>query len=1024
MKPAESKKILIVHKNKDLRGFIAQSLEKYGFKPFQAESGSFLIDNFDSINPSFIIAGQTLPDMSGPELMKNLQLKNINIPFLVIADKDSAENALEMMKLGAVDYIFKDNTAPLFTPELIEKHFKNTVFCTKKDGFRLSEKKEDNYKGVFEDNLLVKMFIDPYSGIIVNANRSAAEFYGWSRKDLRGMNINEIDLFFKKNITAGKNLKNFAFESVHKKADGSLADVDVISNTLKIEERNLLYYIVLDSTEKKKKDNKLNLLSISLDHSPVLIVITDSSGNIEYVNHEFTKVTGYSFDEVKSKNPRILKSGKHNKEFYKELWNTVCQGRTWVGEFCNKKKNNEIYWEKAIISPVKNHRKQITNFVAIKEDITEKRNIVNELIIAKNEAQAANKAKSEFLATMSHELRTPLNGVIGFSEILKDTPLENDQKEYVSTIASSAKLLLNIINDILDFSKLEAGRLELEKVKTNIRELLYQSIDNIKFSAEEKGLEILLCIDPKMPEFFYIDPVRLKQILSNLLGNAVKFTNKGEVELTVSFRKISDFNGSFKFSIRDTGTGIKAEHKDKIFNAFTQADSSTTRKFGGTGLGLVISDMLAKEMKTEIMFESEPGKGSVFYFTIEAETKGSVHYPVYSDKKKALVIDDNKSFQKNLKKIFGQMNIEIFSCINKNDFSKLTEGYKKNFDIFIVDYESAFMPFEEIIKKIKEKFGSSSWIVASHFAINSSKINEMRVDSRIIKPLTFEALFQSLSVKFTDTELYSHEENLPRNENTLQNLTDSEFFYKVLIAEDNNLNMLLAKAIVSRILPSALILEAENGKKALDAYFNHEPDIIFMDVQMPIMDGNEAVSIIREEEKKLGKHTPVIGLTAVAFEDQLEISRKKGMDDFIVKPIEIDKFKYILQRFLKTAEQNDCLFDDYVHFNYHELFTIINDFDSVNEIIEIVKEDVPKKIKLIQKKIDENNFSDLPEILCSLKQTCFDMKFKRLADLCAEAENTAKDFRVREINKLFGEILDEWKVILCLLERVPFNSFF
>ncbi|MCB9480991.1 MAG: response regulator [Desulfobacteraceae bacterium] len=1031
MQKSDSGKIIIAHADKGLRSFISERLEKYNFEIFQTETGKLVLELSEFISPCFIVTGHTLSDMSAPEMIKTLQAGNYNIPFLLIADSNNIENSLEMMKLGAVDYIFRKDLDSFFSSGLVGKIFdKKNV----SDKYKVSEiqkkrvlKSEEKYRCVFEDNPLVKMVIDLGSGSIIDANGSASDFYGWTRKQIRKMNINEIDLLFEEKIKLKKDIKNFSFESVHKKSDGSFADVEVISNTLRIEDKNLLYYIVLDLTEKKKKDNRLNLLSISLDHSPVLVVITDSLGRIEYVNHEFTKVTGYCFDEVKGKNPSILKSGRHNKAFYKELWDTVLQGRTWVGEFCNKKKNNEIYWEKAIISPVKNHRKEITNFVAIKEDITEKRNIVKELIIAKDEAQAANKAKSEFLATMSHELRTPLNGVIGFSEILKDTPLEDDQKEYVNTISTSAKLLLNIINDILDFSKLEAGKLELEKVKTDIRRLVYQSIDNIRFSAEEKGLEILLDIDAQVPKYFYVDPVRLKQILSNLLGNAVKFTGKGEVELSVSFRKISDFNGEFLFKVRDTGIGIEEKHKDKIFKAFSQADSSTTRRFGGTGLGLIICDMLAKEMKTEIKFESEPGRGSLFYFTIEADTEGFIKYSGFSDKiKKALVIDENKKCQAILKKIFADMNIEAYPCLNKEDFLKFTGDNKRNYDIFIIDYKSAFMPSEELIKELRHKFSSDSLFILSHSTTDTKDIKKFHeknsVDSAIVKPLTHDSLFDCISGAASDLEGFSFEEEVQLIEIISDISTEPEKLWKVLIAEDNNLNMLLAKTLVSKVLPFSLIFEAENGKKAVEAYFDHEPDIIFMDLQMPVMGGNEAVSIIREAEKKLERHTPVIGLTAVAFEDQLEISRKKGMDEFIVKPIEIDKFKYVLKSFLKTDENNNCCFEEYVHFNYHEFLKIVDDYGAVNEIIKAVKKDLSHKIQAVKNEISLRDYLGLFEIFSSLKQTSIDMKFNRLAELTAEAESAAKKRNCLSIERILDDIIDECKVIICLLERIPFKT--
>ena len=244
-----------------------------------------------------------------------------------------------------------------------------------------------------------------------------------------------------------------------------------------------------------------------------------------------------------------------------------------------------------------------------------------DLKIKKDLAEAASKAKSEFLANMSHEIRTPLNGIIGFTELLKDTDLTPLQQEYIKNLNISGDTLLEIINDILDFSKIEAGMLELDIIKTDMTELVEKSIEGVKYSAESKNLKVLKNIDNKMPRFAKVDPVRLRQILVNLLGNGVKFTEKGEVELKVEYEPVSDEQGKFRFCIRDTGIGITEDQKDKLFKAFSQADSSTTRKYGGTGLGLVISQRIANKMGSEISFESTPGKGSTFCFEVIAEVQ-------------------------------------------------------------------------------------------------------------------------------------------------------------------------------------------------------------------------------------------------------------------------------------------------------------------------------------------------------------------------------------------------------------------
>lgn len=397
-------------------------------------------------------------------------------------------------------------------------------------------------------------------------------------------------------------------------------------------------------------------------------------------------------------------------------------------------------------------------------DITERKRLMEEFVKAKEMAEAASKAKSEFLATMSHEIRTPLNAIIGFTELLKNTNMNVVQQEYVSNANVSGHALLGIINDILDFSKIEAGSLSLEYVKTDMHDLLYNCIDIIRFAADKKNLKVKLDVDPIMPRFALVDPIRVKQILTNLLSNAVKFTARGEVELKVRFDYYSEKEGKFTFSVRDTGVGIADNQKDKLFKAFSQADSSITRKFGGTGLGLIISDLIAREMGSKIHFMSKEGRGSTFFFDLVTEA------------------EDGDP-------------MEISPKVTENE-SFITSGSK------------------------------------------------------------------------------------------------------ILLAEDVEMNLLMMQALLSTLVPESEVIVAINGKQAVEMTIEHRPDLILMDVQMPEMDGIEATRTIRSLENETIRDIPIIALTAGVLREEQEKCIHAGMNEIMTKPINPDKFRQLLRKYL------------------------------------------------------------------------------------------------------------------------------
>jgi signal transduction histidine kinase/DNA-binding response OmpR family regulator len=510
---------------------------------------------------------------------------------------------------------------------------------------------------------------------------------------------------------------------------------------------------------------------------------------------------------------------------------------------------------------------------------------------AKEQAEQGGQAKSEFLANMSHEIRTPLNGVIGFVDLLMKTKLDDTQKQYMSTVLQSANSLLDIINDILDFSKIEAGKLELSVDKYDIYKLGEQVIDIITYQANEKGLEILLNIQSDIPRFIWADSVRLRQVLVNLLGNAVKFTKKGEIELRVSIiEHVSNDRKKFRFLVRDTGVGIDNKNQEKIFDAFSQEDASISRKFGGTGLGLTISNRLLGLMGSELKVESELGVGSTFYFdvTLQSLEGVAVEWDSSIDKiNNVLIVDDNANNRLILKEMLALKSISSEQVTNGLEaLEKMNLG--NHYDAILMDYKMPFMDGISAIRSIREELKLSPNLQPIMLLYSSSDdyeiskaCEDLGIKQRLVKPIKIQQLYHALHELRNQVTISTSVEVAEAK--VAEEVMPKMGVITVLIAEDNSINMLLARTIFKKLFPQAKILEAENGKIAVELFKNNNPDIIFMDVQMPEMGGYEATKIIRalEEDKRI----PIIALTAETIKGERERCIEAGMDDYITKPV-------------------------------------------------------------------------------------------------------------------------------------------
>jgi len=511
-----------------------------------------------------------------------------------------------------------------------------------------------------------------------------------------------------------------------------------------------------DITERRDSEERIRKLSQAVESSPSVVIITDTEGNIEYVNPKFTELTLYKSDEVIGKNPRLLKSDDKKTSEYCELWECIKTGKEWRGEFHNRKKNGELYWEAASISSIKNRLGVITNFLAVKEDITERKRISEELLKAKEKADAANVLKSSFLANMSHEIRTPMNSVIGFADMLSKTKLNAEQQELVDLVKIGGQSLLFVINDILDFSKIEAGKIEIENYEFNIQTVI-DDVAKITYDAAlRKGLNILFSIDSRIFPDLIGDPGRLKQVLLNLVINAIKFTDKGKINIDAELECEMDGRSLIKFSVADEGIGISEKLQADIFDPFIQADNSVSRKHSGTGLGLTISNNLVKLMGSSgIDLESFPGKGSIFSFSIDF-VHGSGVKKIIMDaeslnmgfrrdqKYSVLVVEDNASNVKLVERYLTGEGHRVCSAGNGREAVEMV--LKNKFDIVLMDIQMPEMDGITAARVIRESGFNMPIIALTASAMKGDRDEciEAGMDDYISKPFSVENLLNAI----------------------------------------------------------------------------------------------------------------------------------------------------------------------------------------------------------------------------------------------------------------------------------------
>ncbi|MFZ5774018.1 MAG: PAS domain S-box protein [Thermodesulfobacteriota bacterium] len=864
-------------------------------------------------------------------------------------------------------------------------------------------------------------------GQIITANEELCRMLGYSEAELRSRPFADLLQPESRDACSGQLQQILAgsheisgADKNYLRKDGELALGRTTIRLVRDENGAPLYFLptVEDVSERKLYEEQLKRLFKAIEQSPLSIVITDPAGHIEYANPFFSTVTGYSLAEVVGKKPSALKSGVHDTAFYESMWQTIASGKTWQGEICNRKKDGSLFWEYVTIAPVSNNDGKVESYIAVKEDISERKQLADALrerseilasiasaalsaivmmdsegritfwnsaaerifgwnreeaigkdlhlllapssyqksfrenfatfhqtgggpivgtqveltglrrdgtelpvelsisalringqwhavglihdisdrkeaeaaiLAARDEAQEANRAKSDFLARMSHEIRTPMNAIIGLSHLALERDLSPTVRDYLTKIANAGRNLLHIINDILDFSKIETQKLTIEPHPFSLEKVLNDLAGLTSIKAQEKEVELLFDVAADVPDRLEGDSLRLGQVLLNLVSNAIKFTEQGEVVVALERVDGRQDRPRLRFSVRDTGPGLSEEQLAKLFTPFSQADGSISRTHGGTGLGLAISKRLVELMGGELGAESTPGRGSTFSFTLPLVESTGTPSPGPSGLPglRILVVEDNPATRAILSRALESFACEVAAVASGEECLATIErhGAETPFDLILLDYRLPGLSGEAVARAVRERTEGRG--LPRILMLTGTRIEEVisqclaaGCDRVVSKPVSRTGLLAAILATLNPSQ--ASEPAIPQPRSTTSRLRFDGA--RILLVEDNQINQQVACEILEQM--GIRVETADNGEEALTLVQNNQYDLVLMDIQMPRLDGLEATRRIRASGEERLHRLPIVAMTAHAIKGDEELSLAAGMNDHITKPID------------------------------------------------------------------------------------------------------------------------------------------
>ncbi len=901
------------------------------------------------------------------------------------------------------------------------------------DGLRVREKR---YRLLVEsaDDLIYRTDAE---GRFNYVNPAVADALGFSKEDLRGRDFRE-----RVRPDYQEQARRFYDDQRHQGIPNTYCEFPMVSRSgqelwlgqriqLAFEDGQFTGYLAVarDITDRKLLEQAVERereqLRQIVTHAPVAMAVLDHEGRhvahsgrwLRYVGVDEPSVVGRSLRELWPDMPAR----------YDEVFSRVLEGEVVSEpEDALERADGSRVWLRWTAHPWRDSRGSVQGMVLAVQSI-------DLLVRARQAALEASSLKSEFVANMSHEIRTPMNGVIGMTRLLLDTDLNAEQREYADLIDSSGRALLEIINDILDFSKIEAGRIDLEVVDFDLRRAVREVLGSFAEAAQVRGLELLCLIRHDVPNALRGDPGRLRQILTNLVGNAVKFTEKGEVVLRVTLAESDQKSALVRFEVRDTGIGIDPGIRSELFASFVQADGSTTRRYGGTGLGLAISKRLVQLMDGEIDVQSQPGRGSTFWFTARFERQAREDVPIPAPPARlagrlVLVVDDNATNRQILRQQLGHWGLRVTTEESgKAALQTLREAAAsgKAFDLAILDMKMPGMDGLSLARAIKAEKGAAGVRLVLLTSIgqrgHGAEAARIGISAYLTKPVDETDLYDCLVEVLTPGR--SPRERALVTRHSLREARPPTGA-RVLVAEDNEINQKVAVGLLEKL--GYRVELADDGHQVVEACRRTRYDAVLMDGQMPEMDGFEATRRIREQEGD-DRRTPIIAMTASAMKGDRERCLEAGMDDYVSKPVTPQTLEAVLKRWVHVpsppppprpapspAEPGDLLDNAVIQ----GLMAVDQDGTLIDEVVGVFLRLAPVRLDALRKAA-QGNASQLERTAHSFLGSCGNLGCRRMADLCARLEVLGRSGSTEGAPDLVRVLEEELAAVRPHLEALP-----